>query len=260
MTQPAHTQEASDSLLDENETSGVEIRHSFIRPKQSAPGADAVPSFLVRQGDEQFMLPRLLVWISIGLVGYGTLEAGSSTYHFMRDARVRPLAATHIRAEVHQLVEELARRQPRATGNLDPTQTSYAAATTTVTATSEAAHDATVANPPALAFVPYTHVPHIKANATLYECRLFSMFACEPVGRVVELLPGEVELPPAELTATQPAGSPARGQYAVMQLTDPRAAEAESLRVRDPLDARLLESSQSPALDGETHAETTTLL
>ena len=253
MTHPAQTQAAPESLLDENETSGVEVRHSFIRPKHSAPGADAVPSFLVRQGDDQFMLPRLLVWISIGLVGYGTLEAGSSTYHFMRDARVKPLAAAHIRAEVHQLVEEVARRKPAVTA--DPTQTSYAAAT----ALNEPAHGTNGANAPALAFVPNTHVAHIKANATLYECRVFSMFACEPVGHVVELLPGEVELPPAELADTQAAGTRARGQYAVMQLTDPRAAEAESLRVRDPLDARLLESSQSPALDGETRAETTLL-
>lgn len=255
MTQPAQTQAASDSPLDENETSGVEVRHSFIRPKHCAPGADAVPSFLVRQGEDQFMLPRLLVWISIGLVGYCTLEAGSSTYHFMRDARVKPLAAAHIRSEVHQLVEEVARRQPAPA---NPTQTSYAAATTP----NEPAHGANAANTanaPALAFVPYTHVPHIKANDLLYECRVFSMFACEPVGHVVELLPGEVELPPAELADAQPTGSPARGQYAVMQLTDPRAAEAESLRVRDPLDSRLMESSQSPALDGETRAETTLL-
>jgi hypothetical protein len=84
------------------------------------------------------------------------------------------------------------------------------------------------------------------------------MFACEPVGRVVELLPGEVEFPTAEITDAQTSGSPARGQYAVMQLTDPRAAEAESLRVRDPLDSLLLEmeSSQSPSLDGEKRAQT----
>jgi hypothetical protein len=84
------------------------------------------------------------------------------------------------------------------------------------------------------------------------------MFACEPVGRVVELLPGEVELPPTELAAAETSGSPARGQYAVMQLTDPRAAEAESLRVRDPLDTLFLEmeSSQSPALEAAAHTET----
>lgn len=247
MTQPAQTTEASDSILDE--TSGVEVRHSFIRPKPSAPGADAVPSFLIRQGDDQFFLPRLLVWISIGVVGYGTLEAGSSTYHFVRDARVKPLAAAHIRAEVHQLVEEVARRKPSSPA-ANGTQTSYEA----VTAQAEPAREAL--NAPALAFVPYTHVPQIKANATLYECRVFSMFACEPVGHVVELLPGEVELPPAEVADAQPTGSPARGQYAVMQLTDPRAAEAESLRVRDPLDSLRIESSQSPALDTEAHAET----
>jgi hypothetical protein len=242
VTQPAQTREASDSILDE--TSGVEVRHSFIRPKRSAPGSDSVPAFLVRQSEEQFVLPRLLVWTTLGMLAYGTVEAGASAYHFMSDARVRPLAAAHIRAEVHALVAEVARRQPtQGSVATESTETAVRAATQETQA-------------PALAFVPYTHVSQIKANATLYECRVFSMFACEPVGRVVELLPGEVELPTAEVAQTEPTGSPARGQYAVMQLTDPRAAEAESLRVRDPLDTLLLESSQSPSLDGETRAET----
>jgi hypothetical protein len=247
VTQPAQTTEASHSILDE--TSGVEVRHSYIRPKDSTPspgpgparGAETVPAFLIRQGDDGFVLPRLLVWTTLGMMAYGSIEAGASTYHYLRDARVRPLAAAHIRAEVHALVAEVARRQPAAHAGYP--------AETTLNAATEDAHA------PALAFVPYTHVSQIKANATLYECRVFSMFACEPVGRVVELLPGEVELPPAEVTALTSA-RPARGQYAVMQLTDPRAAEAESLRVRDPLDSLLLESSQSPALEGEARAET----
>jgi hypothetical protein len=197
------------------------------------PGSETVPPFLIRQGDDGFVLPRLLVWTTLGIMAYGSIEAGSSTYHYLRDARVKPLAAAHIRAEVHALVAEVARRKPAA----------RAAAT-------EDTHA------PALAFVPYTHVSQIKANATLYECRLFSMFACEPVGRVVELLPGEVELPPTEVANAMMPASPARGQYAVMQLTDPRAAEAESLRVRDPLDSLLLEGAQSPALEAEAHAET----
>lgn len=243
MTQPAQTTEASQSILDE--TSGVEVRHSFIRPKYSVPGAEAVPSFLVRQGDEQFVLPRLLVWTTLGMMAYGSIEAGASTYHYLRDARVKPLAAAHIRAEVHALVAEVARRQPAP-----PAARRGDAAETTVSAATAETHA------PALAFVPYTHVSQIKANATLYECRVFSMFACEPVGRVVELLPGEVELPPAEVAQAETARSPERGQYAVMQLTDPSAAEAESLRVRDPLDSLLLESSQSPALEGEARAET----
>jgi len=243
VTQPAQTTEASHSILDE--TSGVEVRHSFIRPKYSMPGSETVPAFLIRQGDEGFVLPRLLVWTTIGMMAYGSIEAGSSTYHYLRDARVRPLAAAHIRAEVYALVAEVARKQPAA----NAVGAGYAAETTVSAATEDA-------QAPALAFVPYTHVSQIKANATLYECRVFSMFACEPVGRVVELLPGEVELPPADVKATLTSASPARGQYAVMQLTDPRAAEAESLRVRDPLDSLLHESSQSPALDAAAHAET----
>jgi hypothetical protein len=204
------------------------------------PGSETVPPFLIRQGDEQFVLPRLLVWTTLGMMAYGSIEAGSSTYHYLRDARVKPLAAAHIRAEVHALVAEVARRKPAA-------RPGYAAETTLSAVTEDA---------PALAFVPYTHVSQIKANATLYECRVFSLFACEPVGRVVELLPGEVELPPAEVANAMLPASPARGQYAVMQLTDPRAAEAESLRVRDPLDSLLLEGAQSPALEAEAHAET----
>jgi hypothetical protein len=236
VTQPAQTTEASHSILDE--TSGVKVRHSFIRPKASIPGSETVPAFLIRQGDDGFVLPRLLVWTTLGMVTYGSILAGASTYHYLRDARVRPLAAAHIRAEVHALVAEIARRQPAPR------------AETSVNAATEEA------NAPALAFVPYTHVSQIKANATLYECRLFSMFACEPVGRVVELLPGEVELLPAEVTSTLTKPSPARGQYAVMQLTDPRAAEAESLRVRDPLEPMLIEKTQSPALEDEARAET----
>ena len=243
MTQPAQTTEASDSILDE--TSGVEVRHSFIRPKYSMPGSETVPAFLIRQGDEQFVLPRLLVWTTLGIMAYASIEAGSSTYHFVRDARVRPLAAAHIRAEVHALVAEVARRQPAPS-----VARAGDAAETTVNAATEERHA------PALAFVPYTHVSQIKANATLYECRLFSMFACEPVGHVVELLPGEVELPTAEEATVLTSAGPARGQYAVMQLTDPRAAEAESLRVRDPLDSLLHESSKAPALEAEARAET----
>lgn len=217
MTQPAQQIEASDGLVDE--TSGVEVRHSYIRPKHpGVPGADSVPSFLIRQTEDQFVLPRLLVWSTIGLLAYGSLEAGTSTYHFMRDARVTPLAAAHIRAELHALMDEAARRQP-------------------VQQVEQPA-------PQALAFVPNTHVPHIKANATLYDCRVLSMFACQPVGRVVELLPGEV----AETTA----GIEARGQYALMQLTDPSAAEAESLSVRDVLEATTAAPAQVPSLDGES--------
>jgi hypothetical protein len=201
------------------------------------PGSETVPAFLIRQGEEQFVLPRLLVWTALGLLAYGSIEAGTSTYHFLRDARVKPLAAAHIRAEVHALVAEVARRQPAP----NTARGGYASETTLSAATEDT-------HAPALAFVPYTHVSQIKANATLYECRVLSMFACEPVGRVVELLPGEVELPSTELAQAATPGSPARGQYAVMQLTDPRAAEAESLRVGDPLETLL----ESPEREGET--------
>jgi hypothetical protein len=228
VTQSAQQIEATDGLVEE--TSGVEVRHSYIRPKHpGVPGADAVPSFLIRQTEDQFVLPRLLVWSTIGLLAYGSVEAGASTYHFVRDARVTPLAAAHIRAELHALMDEAARRQP--VQRPQP-----------LTATPEEMHNAR-----ALAFVPSTHVANIKANATLYDCRVLSMFACQPVGRVVELLPGEV-------AETGLSGIEARGQYALMQLTDPSAAKAESLSVRDPLvlEATTATPLQGPTLDGES--------
>lgn len=249
MTQPAQTIEASHGLHEEDETSGVEVRHSFIRPKPSMPGSESAPAFLIRQVEDQPMLPRLLVWTSLGILAYGSLEASASAYHYLRDARVKPLVAAQIRAEVHALVKEVARRQP-AQANVALQSDALGTSASLHAATTEATQA------PALAFVPYTHVPQIKANATLYECRLFSMFACEPVGRVVELLPGEVELAPATPETTLISTGPERGQYAVMQLTDPHAAEAESLRVRAPLDSLRIESSQSPALEPAARAET----
>jgi hypothetical protein len=240
VTQPAQQIEASDGsdgLVDE--TSGVEVRHSYIRPKHpGVPGADAVPSFLIRQTEDQFVLPRLLVWSTLGLLAYGTASAGASTYHFMRDARVTPMAAAHIRAELHALLDEAARRQPAQLPRA-PLRESLQERT------QDNVHEH-VSEAQALAFVPYTHVAHIKANATLYDCRVFSMFACQPVGRVVELLPGEV-------AETNTAGIAARGQYALMQLTDPSAVEAESLSVRDPLGFELSTSVPStPTLDSDT--------
>jgi hypothetical protein len=76
-----------------------------------------------------------------------------------------------------------------------------------------------------LAFVPYTQLDQVEADATLYECRLWSAFDCAKVGRVLDVLPGEV-------VAQDPWGTPARGQYAVMELIYPRAAQAKVLRVR----------------------------
>lgn len=76
-----------------------------------------------------------------------------------------------------------------------------------------------------LAFVPYTQLDDVEPDASLYECRLWSAFDCVKVGRVVEVLPGEV-------VAQDPWGSPARGQYLVMDLATPRAATAKVLRAR----------------------------
>ena len=51
------------------------------------------------------------------------------------------------------------------------------------------------------------------------------IFLCKPVGRVGEIVSGEVILP-------DPWGNQARGQYAVLDLLDHDAARAKTLRVR----------------------------
>ena len=79
-----------------------------------------------------------------------------------------------------------------------------------------------------LAFVPYTQLSQVKAGASVYHCKVWSAFDCQAVGKVGEILAGEI--------ATQdPWGSPARGQYAVLQLTDADAARSKILRVREPI-------------------------
>jgi hypothetical protein len=75
-----------------------------------------------------------------------------------------------------------------------------------------------------LAFVPYTQLEGVAPGAHVYDC-VWGIFACERVGRVTELVPGEVILP-------DPWGTQTRGQYAVLALDDHAAARSKVLRVR----------------------------
>jgi hypothetical protein len=75
-----------------------------------------------------------------------------------------------------------------------------------------------------VAFIPYTQIDGVAAGSIVHKC-VFGYFACRPVGRIAEVVPGEV-------TLQDPWGSSARGQYAVMDLTDRSAAKAKVLRVR----------------------------
>lgn len=75
-----------------------------------------------------------------------------------------------------------------------------------------------------VAFVPYTQIEGVKAGVGVYDC-IWGVFACKKVGTVSELLPGEA-------IVQDPWGSPARGQYAIMDLADPSAAMSKTLRVR----------------------------
>lgn len=242
MTQAARTPEPENLLEDAPQS---EVRHSFIRDHSSVPGSDAVPSFLIRDSADRFVLPHLLVWSTLGLLAYGAVQAGASAYHFLSDPRVTPLSASRIRTELHAVLDEAARARP-----LESAHAARAQHMPTGEPAGELAYkvEGATVRAAALAFVPQSHVSLIKVNAAVYECRLWSMFACEPVGRVVRLLPGEV-------ARTDKSGGRARGQYAVVQLTDPSAADAESLRIRDPLESRVRDAAQLPVLANEAGAQ-----
>jgi hypothetical protein len=83
-----------------------------------------------------------------------------------------------------------------------------------------------IAKKQTLAFVPYTQLRGVRAGASIYQCRIWSVFACEDVGRIVEVLPGEID-------GVDPWGTRERGEYAVLHLTESRAITAKTLRVRD---------------------------
>jgi hypothetical protein len=90
-----------------------------------------------------------------------------------------------------------------------------------------------------VAFVPYTQIEGVSRGAEIYDC-VWGVLACRSVGRIAELLPGEA-------LVQDPWGSPARGQYALMDLASPQAAQSKTLRVRPS--SRLVEplpASASP--------------
>jgi hypothetical protein len=88
-----------------------------------------------------------------------------------------------------------------------------------------------------VAFVPYTQIDDVAEGNAVYDC-LWGLLFCEPVGSLGEFVPGEVVL-------TDPWGNPARGQYAVLELSEREAARSKSLRVRPselPITARHMAS------------------
>ncbi len=74
------------------------------------------------------------------------------------------------------------------------------------------------------AFVPYTQLDGVKPGADVYRC-IWGIFHCTSVGRVAELVPGEVVMP-------DPWGTMTRGQYAVLELKQHESATAKVLRIR----------------------------
>jgi hypothetical protein len=82
-----------------------------------------------------------------------------------------------------------------------------------------------IENSQTVAFVTYEELSKVSAGARVLRCSLWGFFGCHEVGTVAEVLPGE-------LAMQDPWGAVGRGQYAVLELSDPDAARARSLRVR----------------------------
>jgi hypothetical protein len=75
-----------------------------------------------------------------------------------------------------------------------------------------------------VAFVPYTQLDGVHQGASVYECT-WGVFRCKSVGRIAEVVPGEVVLP-------DPWGNQSRGQLAILDLGERDSARAKTLRVR----------------------------
>ncbi len=79
-----------------------------------------------------------------------------------------------------------------------------------------------IADNATVALVPYSNLKNIEKGTPLYACK-FDMIWCHEVGKVLDILPGEVMV-------KQPnRDSMVRGRMIEMQMSDPDAAEAEVL-------------------------------
>lgn len=76
-----------------------------------------------------------------------------------------------------------------------------------------------------VAFVPYTQLEGVRPGSDLVSCK-WVIFKCAVVGRIAEVLPGEV-------VAQDPWAEVARGQYVILDLTDHEAAKEKVIRARN---------------------------
>jgi hypothetical protein len=90
-----------------------------------------------------------------------------------------------------------------------------------------------------LAFVPYAQLKNVAVGSELVSCSGV-VFGCRVVGRVAEILPGEV-------ATSDPWADMARGQYVVLDLSDRDAAHEKTLRVRNHAAVQPNESASTVA-------------
>lgn len=91
----------------------------------------------------------------------------------------------------------------------------------------ESAYLRALADGATVALVPYANLDHVKTGTSLYACRL-DMIVCRRVGRVIAVLPGEVQVthPSRDLIL--------RGRMIEMQMTEPSAAQETLLFAGGP--------------------------
>ncbi|NVB84259.1 MAG: hypothetical protein HOV81_38135 [Kofleriaceae bacterium] len=109
----------------------------------------------------------------------------------------------------------------REIGNRDRLKTAIARQDEIIGGINQSAYLRALADGAVVALVPYANLGNVHKGTPLYACRL-DMIMCRRVGRVLDILPGEVQVshPTRDLTL--------RGRMIEMQMSEPSAAQ-ESL-------------------------------
>lgn len=91
-----------------------------------------------------------------------------------------------------------------------------------IAALSQSAYLRALRDQASVAFVPYENLGHVQAGASLYACRA-AMLVCHRVGRVLDVLPGEVSFGHPHRSRTL------RGRMVEVLLDEPDAAQSDVL-------------------------------
>jgi hypothetical protein len=110
----------------------------------------------------------------------------------------------------------------RETSNRERLKASIARQDTIINGVTSSAYMKAIADGATVALVPYKNLDNVSAGTPLYACKL-NMFWCRQVGKVLEVLPGEVQVKEPN------RDSMVRGRMIEMQMTEKGAEQEEVL-------------------------------